>query len=168
MNHNLGFLSSGVKFALHLIHFMSNFELQLQEAAKFFSYFWLQLVRMGSSEKPCPRFLITFLFFEILAKITFLFPLKSVLKIENSGYFLKCTPFLKELRQRFFELELEHSTLTENPHRRLLLFHWYCNFNRPARLNDIWYLWNTCSLAKISSSNLFFVWRFWHFLNVEN
>ena len=32
-----------------------------------------------------------------------------------SGYLPKCTPLLKELRQRFFELELEHCTLTENP-----------------------------------------------------
>ena len=43
-----------------------------------------------------------------------------------SGYFLKCTPFLKELRQRFFELELEHCTLIENPLTRLRRFHWYC------------------------------------------
>ena len=39
MNQSLGILSSGVKFALHLVHFMTNFELQLQEATKFFSYF---------------------------------------------------------------------------------------------------------------------------------
>ena len=32
-------LSSGVKFALHLVHFMINSELQLQKATKFFSYF---------------------------------------------------------------------------------------------------------------------------------
>ena len=35
MNHSLGILSSGVKFALYLVHFMTNFELQLQEATKF-------------------------------------------------------------------------------------------------------------------------------------
>ena len=45
MNHSLGILLSGVKFALHLV--------------------------------------ITFLLFEIFANITFLFPLKSVLKTEN-------------------------------------------------------------------------------------
>ena len=39
--------------------------------------------RMKSSKKLCPRFLITFLLFEILVYITFLFPLKSELKIEN-------------------------------------------------------------------------------------
>ena len=55
----------------------------------------------------------------------------------RSGYFLKCTPLLTELRRRFFELELEHCTLTENPLRRLILFHWYCNFNPPTRLNDV-------------------------------
>ena len=38
-------------------------------------------------------------------------------------HFLKCTPLLKKLHQRFFELELKHGTLTENP-QRLLLFHW--------------------------------------------
>ena len=83
MNHSLGILSSGVKFALHLVYFMTNFELQLQKAIKFFTYFSRQLVRMKNSKKSCPRFLITFLLFEILANITFLFPLKSVLKIEN-------------------------------------------------------------------------------------
>ena len=79
MNHSLGILSSGVKFALHLARFMTKSELQLQKATRFFSYFRLQLVRMKSSKKPCPRFLITFLLFEILANITFLFPLKLVL-----------------------------------------------------------------------------------------
>ena len=39
MNHNLGILSSVVKFALNLVHFMTNFELQLQKATKFFNYF---------------------------------------------------------------------------------------------------------------------------------
>ena len=39
MNHSLGILSSGVKFELHLVHFMTNFELQLQEGTEFFSYF---------------------------------------------------------------------------------------------------------------------------------
>ena len=160
MNHSLYILWSGVKFTLHLVHFVINSELQLQEATKLFSYFWLQLVRMKSSKKLCARFLITFLLFKILPYITFLFPLKSVLKIENpsehksadffgiagtvllSGYFLKCTPLLKELRQRLFKFELEHCTLTEYLLRRLMLFHWYCNFNPPARLNDVWCLWN--------------------------
>ena len=85
MNHSLGILSSGVKFELHLVHFMTNFELQLQKATIFFSYFLLQLVILKSSKNPCPQFLITFLLFEILANITFLFPLKSILKIENSS-----------------------------------------------------------------------------------
>ena len=39
MNHSLGILLSGVKLALHLVHFITNFELQLQKALKFFSYF---------------------------------------------------------------------------------------------------------------------------------
>ena len=40
MSHSLGInLSSGVKFALHSVHFMTNFELQLQEARKVFSDF---------------------------------------------------------------------------------------------------------------------------------
>ena len=61
-------------------------------------------------------------------------PLKLVLKTENSsrhifgrlagmvlfsGYFLSCTLLLRELRQRFFELDLKHCTLTKNPLRRL-------------------------------------------------
>ena len=71
MNYSLGILKSGVKSALHLVHFMTNFELQLQEATKCFSYFRLQLVRMKSSKNTSPQFLITFLLFEILAYITF-------------------------------------------------------------------------------------------------
>ena len=83
MNHSLGILSSGVKFALYLVHFTTNFELQLQKATKFVCDHKIQLVRMKGSKISCPRCLITFLLFDILAYITFLFPLKSVLKIEN-------------------------------------------------------------------------------------
>ena len=108
-------------------------------------------------------------------------PLKLVLKTENSsprifwriagmvllsGHFLSCTLLLRELRQRFFELDLEHCTLTKNPLRRFILFHWYCNFNPPRRSNDVWYLWNAWYLAKMSSFNLFFVWKIWHFLTL--
>ena len=50
---------------------------------------------------------------------------------------VRYTPLLKELRQIFFELELGHCTLKENPLRRLILFHWYYNFNPPARLNGV-------------------------------
>ena len=39
MNHSLGILPIGVKFALHLVHFMTNFELQPQEATRFFQLF---------------------------------------------------------------------------------------------------------------------------------
>ena len=39
MSLSLDILSSGVKFALHVLHFMTNFELQLQETTKFVSYF---------------------------------------------------------------------------------------------------------------------------------
>ena len=85
-NYGLGILSSGVKFALHLVHFITNFEVKLQEFTKFFSYFLLELVRMKNSKEPCPRFLITFLLFEILAHITFLFPLKSVLTHKNHTF----------------------------------------------------------------------------------
>ena len=89
MNHSSGILSGargrgrdgeGWGFALHLVHFMTNFELQLQKVAKFFSYFRLQLVKMKSSKKTYPRFLITFLLFKILAIVIFLFPLKLALK----------------------------------------------------------------------------------------
>ena len=97
MNHSLGILSSGVR----LVHFMTNFELQLHKATKCFSYFWLQLVGMKSSKKPCPRFLITFLVFEILVNITFLFPLKSVLKLENPSQHKNST-FYEESRVRFY------------------------------------------------------------------
>ena len=44
MSHSLDILSFGVKFALHLVHFMTNFEFQLQEATKFFSYFDFRLL----------------------------------------------------------------------------------------------------------------------------
>ena len=55
MNHSLGILSSGVKLALHLERFLTNFELQLQKATKFFSYFLFQLVTMMSTKKLCPQ-----------------------------------------------------------------------------------------------------------------
>ena len=83
MNHSLRILPSGVKFPLNLVHFLTNFELQLREVTKLFSCFLIHLVRMKSSKKPHQRFLITFLLFEILAYITFLFPLKSILKVQN-------------------------------------------------------------------------------------
>ena len=114
MNHRLGILSSGVNFALHLVHFMTNFELQLQKTRQFFSNFWLQLVRMKSSKKACPRFLITFLLFEILANITFLFPLKSVLKTENSFIrnFHTFIHFLRNHRHRFSQRLFPHMHTT--------------------------------------------------------
>ena len=39
MNHSLGVLLCGVTFALHLVHFMTNFELHLKEVVKSLSYF---------------------------------------------------------------------------------------------------------------------------------
>ena len=39
MNHSFGILLGGIKFPPYLIDFMINFELQLQKATKFFSYF---------------------------------------------------------------------------------------------------------------------------------
>ena len=137
-----------------MVHFTTDFELQLQKTTKFFFSFF-QLVKMNSIINPWPRFFMTFLLFEILASIAFLFPLKLVLNsirtthflgfastVLLSGYFLNCTQLLKELRQRFFELDLKHCTLTENPLRRLIHFHWHCNFDPPTRLNDVWYLCN--------------------------
>ena len=61
MNHSLGILSSETIFVLHLVHFMTNFELQLQKVTKFFCY--LQLVRMNSSEKTVPGILNYFFAF---------------------------------------------------------------------------------------------------------
>ena len=140
---------------------MTNFELQLHKVTKLFIYFWLQLVRMRSSKKSCLWFLIMFLLFwdtgQYYIFVSFEIGTenwKSIIRLEPhifwritgtvllSGYFTKCTLLLKELCQRFFELKLEHCTLTENPLRRLILFHWYCNFNPCTRLNDVWYLWN--------------------------
>ena len=51
MNNSLSILSKGIKLSLHLVYFRSNFELQLQKATKFFSYFWLQLVRMMNTTR---------------------------------------------------------------------------------------------------------------------
>ena len=39
MNHSLDILSGGVKLALHLVHFMTNLEFQIQDATKSFSFF---------------------------------------------------------------------------------------------------------------------------------
>ena len=106
------------KICVTLVHFMTNFELQLEEDTKFFSYFWLQLVRMKSSKKLYPQLLITFLLFEILAYITLVsFEIgtknRKSLTLQKphillSSCFHKYTPLLQDLCQRFFELELEH------------------------------------------------------------
>ena len=121
---------------------------------KIFQLFWLQLVRMKSSKKnraAIVDYVFTFwdigqyyIFssFEILHNTRTAHFWEIVGTVLLSGYFLKYTPLLKELRKLFFELEHEHCTLTENPLRRLILFHWYCNFNPPAWLNDVWYLWS--------------------------
>ena len=50
---------------------------------------------MKGSKKPYPRFLITFLLFEVLTYITFLFPLRLVLKIENPSQHKNRTFFTK-------------------------------------------------------------------------
>ena len=39
MNHSLGILSSGVKFQLQFVHFMTKFEYQIQKVTKFINYF---------------------------------------------------------------------------------------------------------------------------------
>ena len=83
MNHSLDISSSELKFALSLVYFMKNFELQLQEATKFFSYFWLQFVKIKSRKKPYPRFLIMFLLFWDIGLYYIFVSLKSELKIEN-------------------------------------------------------------------------------------
>lgn len=73
-----------------------------------------------------------------------------------SGYIFKCTPFPKELRQRFFKIKLQHYTLTENSLRRLTLFilmylpdQMTCN---NCGIHDIWTI--------KSPFNLFFLWKF--------
>ena len=72
MNHSLHILSNGVKFALNLVHFKNNFELQLQKATKLFQLL-LQFVRMKSIKNPFPRFLIAFLLFENWPMLYFCF-----------------------------------------------------------------------------------------------
>ena len=94
-NSRFANFSSGVKFALNLVYFISKFELQLQEATKVSSSFLFQLVRINSSKKRCLQFLIAFLLLEILSNITFLFPLKLVLKAESSWWNIAQTFFEK-------------------------------------------------------------------------
>ena len=120
MNHSLRILSCSVKFALHLVRFMTNFELQLQEATKIsvifdFSFlewrvwknrvrdFWLRFTSWDIG------LYYIFVSFEIGTKnrksfITWKPHIlsKIVGTVLLSGYFLKWTPLLKELRQRFF------------------------------------------------------------------
>ena len=84
MNHSLGILSSGVKLALHLVHFITNFELQLQVVTKnFLVIFDFSLLEWRAVKNRAHDFWFRFDFFEILAYITVLLPLKSVLKMEN-------------------------------------------------------------------------------------
>ena len=117
---NQSSLSSGVKSALHLVHFRTNFDLQLQEATKIFSYFWLQLVRIKTSKNRACDFWLCFYFLRywpIIHFCSFEISTKNwgiTGKVLLSSYFLKCTPLLKKLHQRFFELELKHGMLTED------------------------------------------------------
>ena len=158
------------RFALNLVHFMTN----SKRTQIFLVVFECSVLELKEMKNRVRHFWLLFIFWDI-NYIIFLFPLKLVLKVENpsitwkphnflkilstvllSDYFLECIPLLKELRQRFFELQLEHYKLTEYPLRRLTLFHRYCNFNPPARSNDVWYWWN----AKINAFYLFVLWKF--------
>ena len=65
------------KLCITLVNFMTKFKLRVQEVTKFFTYFYLQLFRMKSGKKPCPRFLITFLLYEILAYIFVFFEIAT-------------------------------------------------------------------------------------------
>ena len=49
----------------YMIHFMTNFKLHLPEATKFFSYFWLQLVRMNIVKNRAKDFNYDFTFWDI-------------------------------------------------------------------------------------------------------
>ena len=134
--------------------FMTNFELQLQDATKIISYFWIQLVRMKSSKKTCAQFLIMFLLLEILTYVTFFFLLELVLKLEilhnirnrrhsfAQQLFPQMYTSVKGITWKIFWVRARTLMLTENPFRRLIAFHCYCNFNPLAILNDVWYLWN--------------------------
>ena len=62
MNNSLSILLCGVKFALHLVHFMINFELQLQEATKFFSYFDFGLLEWRIVKNHARDFWLRFYF----------------------------------------------------------------------------------------------------------
>ena len=133
---------------------------------------------MKNSQKACPQFLITFLLFVILAYITFLFPLKSVLNMKNSswhkphifwgifagtvflsGYFLKCTWLFKGIMPKIFWYRARTLYAYRESSQRLILFHWYWNFNPPTRFNDCDICGMYDILAKMSSFNLFFVFE---------
>ena len=42
-------------------------------------------------------------------------------------------PTFKGITPKIFVLELEHCSLIENASRRLIIFHWCCNFSAPTR-----------------------------------
>ena len=51
----------------------------------------------------------------LLTKLLFFKKIAGTLLL--SSYLLKCTPLLKELRQNFFELGIQHRTIKDNPLR---------------------------------------------------
>ena len=65
MNHSLGILSSGVKFALYLVYFMTNFELQLQEVTKFSVIFDFSLLEWRAAKVVPAIFDCLFTFWDI-------------------------------------------------------------------------------------------------------
>ena len=135
MNHSLS-LSSRAKFALHLVHLMTNFELQLQKGTKFFSYFWLQLVRMKSSKKQDSS---TWFWSAVISS--------------NVHWFFR-------LEKLFFELKIVHLRL-----QRILSEDLYFFIGtvillhlKNKKMCHIFGMWDI--LAKMSSFNLLFVWNF--------
>ena len=95
MNNSLSILLSGVKFALHLVHFMINFELQLQEATKFFSYFDFGLLEWRIVKNHARDFWLRFYFlrywpilvsFEMSTINRKFFITKTAQVLKNRGY----------------------------------------------------------------------------------
>ena len=108
MNHSFGILSSGVKFALHLVHFTTNFELQLQEAYKCSVVFDFSLLEWRVVKNRAGNFWLRFYFLRYWPTLHFCFLWKRYQKYINL-HNIKTTHFLRNHSNGFAQQLFPHT-----------------------------------------------------------
>ena len=153
MNHGLGILSNGVKITLHLVYLWPTLSFKSKMPQKLSVIFDFSLLEWKVVKNVCAIFDYVFTFGDIGLCYSF-FLLELVLKLEilhnirnrrhsfAQQLFPQMYTSFKGITWKIFWVRARTLMLTENPFRRLIAFHCYCNFNPLAILNDVWYLWN--------------------------